>query len=85
MGSSVKHTTSSISFSEVTTLKHEVLDDAVELAALVSLANNSFICELDEVLDSFRDGASEKTNFNASSGLTTNFNVKPNLSILTIN
>jgi hypothetical protein len=75
---SYNYTSSSISTSEVTTLKHEVLDDAVELAALVSLAN-SLLCKLDKVLDSFRDGASKKTNFNASGRLSTDFNVEPNL------
>lgn len=72
------HTSSSISTSEVTSLKHEVLDDAVELAALVSLAD-SLLCEFDEVLDSFRNGASEKTNFNATSRASADLNVEPNL------
>ena len=76
--SNVLPSSSPISPGEISSLEHEVLDDPVELGSLESFALG-LQSQLVEVLNGLRDGTAEKTNFNATSGLTADGNIKPYL------
>merc|ERR1719427_2245510 len=67
-----------VPFSEISTLDHEVFDDSVELAVLVS---ESFFSggECGEIIDSFWDSSSEKTDFNSSDAFTSDFHIEIHL------
>lgn len=60
------------------TLNHEVFDDPVEFRAFVSFSL-WLLGEFLEIAGSLRDGSSEETDFDATSWLTTDFNIKENL------
>jgi hypothetical protein len=71
-------TTSSISSCEVSPLKHEVLDDSVELASLVTLSLG-LLSKLDKVLHSFRYNIPKQSNLNPLGSATSNGDVEPDL------
>merc|ERR1712183_1203955 len=67
-----------VPFSEISSLDHEGFDDSVELAVLVS---ESFFSssKCDEIIDSFWDSSSEKTDFDSSDAFTSYFHIEIHL------
>ena len=70
--------TGAVSPGEVAALEHEVLDDPVEDAALISLSLG-LVGELDKVFHSLGNSLAEQTNLNLAHVLPTNGDVEPNL------
>lgn len=71
-------TSSSISFGEVTTLNHEILDHPVEFAAFVTFTCR-FFGQLHKIPHSLWYSLSKKTNFNPPRWFISNRNFKPYL------
>ena len=68
-----------ISAGEISTLDHEILDDAVELWSLVTFSNILVLGQFDEVLGGDGDGLTEDAQLNGAYRLTSNLNVEKDL------
>ena len=67
-----------VSFGEIATLEHEILDDSVEFGLLVSFTL-FLLGQFQEVLDGFRHSFAEQTDFDTTGRFTSNGDIEPNL------